>query len=208
MLFFDVSNNSVAGLKLFATLLIDDIQYGKIGKNWWGNLTMFNAGLYSANLYNILPIDFRFEYMRIEPYTFTHRLRRNNFTHYGYNINAAIQPNSELFFVQINYRFNKDLELNLKYSYVTHGANFLNGDGSVKENVGGDITLGHRNSDPVTAYFLNGDLEILRTLNFLISFEPVNQIFLFLNLNYLNHDLKTSNSIDDLQGFVTLNMKF
>ena len=143
MLFFDYNNNSIKGLKLFTTFLIDDMQFGQIGKGWWGNETMFNIGAYSTNLYNIIPLDIHLEYLRIEPYTFRHRLIRNAFTNFGYNLGPDIQPNTGLFFSQINYRFSNRLSLTASFSYSEHGANPVMNDGTIR-NVGGDINLGHR----------------------------------------------------------------
>ncbi len=175
MLFLDYNNNSIKGLKLFGTFLIDDMQFGQIGKGWWGNETMFNAGVYSTNLYNVLPLDIHIEYLRIEPYTFSHRLIRNAYTNFGYNLGPDIQPNTGLFFSQINYRFNHRLSLTAGLSYSEHGANPIVGDGMIR-NVGGDIMLGHRLFDSERVTFLDGDLQYSRSYTFSLFYEPINQI--------------------------------
>jgi hypothetical protein len=155
MLFFDINYKPASGLKLFSSLLIDDISFGKIGTGWFGNQTLLHAGLFSANLYKIIPADISLEYLRIEPYTLTHRLPGNNFTHNGYNVGEDLQPNSELFFSQINYRFNHRLSCAISFTYAIHGANPLDTDGSIR-NVGGDINLGHRIMDSESVEFLDG----------------------------------------------------
>jgi hypothetical protein len=204
MLFFDINYKPVKGLKIFGTLLIDDIRFGEIGSGWWGNQTMLHAGIASFNLYKILPADIRFEYVRIEPYTFTHRFIRNSYTHNGFMPGLDLQPNSELFFTQINYRFNHRFNFSAGFQYGLHGANPIDESGNVTGNVGGDVSLGHRVFDPETAEFLDGDLEHLRRLIFDVSFEPVNQLFFLFRLMHLNESLQNSVKINETHLFLTL----
>jgi hypothetical protein len=207
MLFLDFNNNSIKGLKLFFSLLVDDIKFQKIGSGWYGNQTAFNAGLKSYNLYSVLPLDFQLEYMRIEPYTFTHRISRNNFTNYNYNLGSFLQPNSEMFYLNVNYRFTHRFNLSVGWMYTIHGANTKNPDGSIKENVGGDILSGHRTFDPEETEFLKGDLEYYRRLSLSIAYELVNQYFLILSIINLNDSLQ-ENNFKETQSFLNLVVKF
>ncbi len=206
MLFFDFKNLSIHGLKLYGTVLIDDITINKLGTGWWGNQFMFNAGLYSTNLYKIIPLDFKFEYITINPYVFTHRFIRNNFTNFGYNLGSFLQPNSELFYTQANYRFTNRFSLSGDFSYSIHGANPLAQDGSVKKNVGGDITLGHRVFDSETVHFLDGFLEYSRAASITLNYEPVNQINFYFNLKYINQSLQEKTN-KGIETFLTLSAK-
>ena len=207
MLFFDYSNRSIPQTKIYFTLLIDDISFNKIGKGWWGNQTLFNIGVQSSPFYQSLPVDFKFEYLRIEPYTFTHRLSRNSFTHYGYSLSSSLQPNSELFFLGISYRFTSRLTLAADFSYSNHGANFVNNDGTIN-NVGGDIKLGHRTFDSETTKFLDGELEIFRNISTQIYYEPINQFSFFLNAAYSSNSTRKSKSQKDTQIFLGTSLKF
>ncbi|MFZ0456273.1 MAG: capsule assembly Wzi family protein [Ignavibacteriaceae bacterium] len=203
ILFFDFKNFSVQGLKLYGTLLIDDITINKLGTGWWGNQFLFNAGLYSTNLYKIIPLDIKFEYIAVDPYVFTHRFIRNNFTNFGYNLGSFLQPNSELFYTQANYRFTNRLTLRGDYSYSIHGANPLAPDGSVKENIGGDISLGHRTFDAETVRFLDGFLEYSRSASVTLIYEPVNQINFYFNLKYISQSLQEKTN-KGVETFLTL----
>lgn len=208
LLFADVSNNSIEGLKLYAMLLIDDLDAGKIGTGWWGNQTMLSLGLNSYNLYKIMPVDFSLQYMRIEPYTFTHRLIKNNFTNMGYSLGPEIEPNSELFFCQINYRFNQRLYLSTSISFVNHGANPVDDNGNVIKNVGGSINLGHRLQDAAEVNFLDGEKEILRTYSFKLFYEPFNQFQISLITFYKNLSLQKNISHKQLESFISVSTKF
>ena len=194
MLFFDINNKSIEGLKLYASLLVDDITFGKLGTGWWGNQTILDAGINSELFYKFLPLGIKLQYTKIDPYVYTHRLIRNNFTSYGYNLSSFTEPNSELFLTEINYRFNHRFELSLLFNYKIHGANPLAADGSVLQNVGGDINLGHRTFDSEHVTFLDGYKEYSRYYSLAMIYEPVNQYFITLNLNYINETLQTINS--------------
>ena len=207
MLFFDLNTKPVNGLKIFGTLLIDDITFGKIGTGWYGDQTLIHTGIYSANLYKIAPVDLSLEYVRVEPYTFTHRLIRNNYTSFNYNLGSDLQPNSELFFTQINYRFNNRIRLSASYGFTIHGANPLNPDGSVKENVGGNMDLGHRVNDAESVKFLDGDREYFRNFTASFLYEPFNEMFLIFKLIQLNNSLQNSIQQKETQMFLTLSVK-
>ena len=207
ILFFDLNTKPLKGLKVFGTLLLDDISFGKIGTGWWGNQTLIHTGIYSANLYEIAPIDLNIEYLRVEPYTFTHRLSRNSYTHFNYNPGVNIQPNSELFFTQINYRFNHRLSFATSYSYTNHGANPLNPDGSINVNVGGNINFGHRLSDSESVKFLDGDMEYIREFSASFLYEPFNQMFLIFKLIHMNNSLQNSVQQKETQIFLTASVR-
>lgn len=192
MLFFDFNNTSIRGLKFYSSLLLDDINFSKLGTRWWGNQMLLTIGASSSNLYNIAPIDINVEYIRIDPYVFTHRLIRNNFSNYNFSLSALSNPNTALMYFGIDYRLNYRLFLSTSFTYYEHGANPINIDGSINENVGGSIQLGHRLFDSENTKFLAGDLEYGRIFSVKLSFEPVKQIFLTLDLNYLNENLQSN----------------
>lgn len=207
MMFFDFANNSINGLKFFSTLLLDDLSFDKIGNGWYGNLTMWHLGVQTSLVEKYLPLDFQLEYLRIEPYVFTHRIQDNNFTNYGVPLNTNAQPNSELIFSQFNYRLSCKLSFSLRMSYGLHGANILNNDGSVKVNVGGDINLAHRAGDSETVKFLDGEREYKRFLGLAVIYEPYYDISLKLNLHYFNNSLARNVSEKSFQSFFTLSAK-
>ncbi len=202
LLFMDIANNSIDGLKLSGTILIDDIDFGKIGKNWWGNQTLWSISISSYNFYQILPIDLHCEYTRIEPYVFSHRLNRNNFTNLGFNLSNDIEPNSELFFAKINYRFNYRINISLDYTYIRHGANPVDKNGNIVKNVGGDINLGHRVFDSSIASFLEGAKELFRKFSLSLHYEPVNEFIISFILtnenNSYQNNVYINNWISDL----------
>jgi hypothetical protein len=207
LLFFDFNNKSIKGLKIYSTLLIDDIDFSKIGTSWYGNETLFDLGLYSANLYKFLPLDFKLEYTRIDPYVHTHRTGNSNFTNLGYNLGSILKPNSELFLGEINYQFTYRLNLSASFTYILHGANPIGQNGTII-NVGGDEALGHRIFDSNNTKLLDGDLEYSRITSASLSFEPFRQIIISLKLIYYNESLQNSITNYQLQSYFDISARF
>jgi hypothetical protein len=202
MLFFDINNKSIEGIKFYGSFLIDDITFGKLGTGWWGNQTIIDAGVNSQIFYKYLPLGINLQYTKIDPYVYTHRLIRNNYTSFGYSLSSFNEPNSELFLTEINYRFSGRFRLSLLYNYKIHGANPLNADGSVGQNVGGDINLGHRTFDSEHVKFLDGHKEYSRYYTLTMIYEPVNEYFITLSLNYINETLQTT--ANEMANFLLL----
>lgn len=205
MLFLDISSKPFNGTKLYSTLLVDDIKFSTIGTGWYGNQTILNAGLYTNILYYYLPLEITLEYQRVEPYVFTHRLIRNNFTNSGYTLNRNALPNSELMFTELRYTITNRSYASFDFTYRIHGANYLNDDGTIV-NTGGDINLGHRTFDNEVVKFLDGDLEYERILGSTFYYEFYNNLLMTLRLNYINEYLQNSKS-ENLESFLTLSVK-
>ncbi len=203
----DFNNKSIKGLKIYGLLFIDDIEVSKFGSPYWGNQFMYNVGFLSNNLYGIIPVDFQFEYTRIDPYVYTNRHPRNTFDSDGFGLGSFMQPNSQLFLTQINYRFTNRLKLTASFSYYVHGANPLNPDGTIKRNVGGNLFVGHRTFDSREAPFLDGDKEITRMFSAKIVYQPFKEYFLTGKLQYKTQSLQNSVINKNLEAFLTINFK-
>ncbi|HKI78673.1 MAG TPA: capsule assembly Wzi family protein [Ignavibacteriaceae bacterium] len=201
----DFNNKSIKGLKIYGLLFMDDIEVSKFGSPYWGNQFIYNLGFVSNNFYKLLPLELQFEYMRIDPYVYTNRLPKNTFTNDGYGLASYLQPNSELFLTQINYRFNNRLCVTATLSYYVHGANPLNPDGSIKRNVGGDILVGHRTFDDFDAPFLDGDKEITRAISGKIVYEPIKDYFFTGLVQYKNVSLQNSVNNKMIEAYLTFN---
>lgn len=205
-LFFDANDRSIKGMKIFGTLLIDDVDFSKLRTGWYANEFIWDLGAVSSNLYNIIPADLTVEYTRISPYVHTNRRNNNNFTNNGYDLGSSQQPNSELFLGEITYRLNYRTNLDVSFKYILHGANPVLPDGTII-NVGGDETLGHRTFDSNNSTFLDGDLEYSRITSASLTYEPVKQYIFSFKLVYLNESLQNSVYINQLQSFIDLSVK-
>lgn len=189
LLFVDFENRSIEGVKFFGTYLIDDINFGK-EKEWWGNQTFLHLGTSIYQLNKSIPLDLHFEYVRISPYTFTHRINSNNFMNSTYPLGGGLVPNSELFFVEINYRLRSRFDLVFQYQYQEHGSNIIDEMGNIT-NYGGDIKLGHRVSDSEKSGFLDGFREYFRKFSLILNYEPFNNVLLSIGAHNENNFVYT-----------------
>jgi hypothetical protein len=192
LLFVDLMNNSIKGLKLFGSVLIDDIDFGKIGTGWYGNELLYDFTMYSSNLYNILPLDLYIQYIRCEPYVYTHRIHDNSYTNTIYGLADPIQPNSDIITARLNFNPNYRLSLYAEFSYSRHGANELNNDGTIRKNVGGNVLIGHRENDATEVHFLEGDREYYRSLSFGAVYQPIKDYFITGRVDYRKNSLQNN----------------
>ncbi|MGE5431438.1 MAG: hypothetical protein ACM3QX_10205 [Syntrophomonadaceae bacterium] len=206
MLFVDMANYSFKGLKITASVLIDDIDFGKIGSGWYGNQLSYDLYLRSFNLYGILPVDFGFEYLRIEPFVYTHRITDNNFTNMSYSLVSPVQPNSDMFLISVNYRPVNRLTFTGGFSFSRHGANLVGADGTLLRNYGGDVNYGHRNEDPTQVKFLDGEREFYRMISFSSVFEPVKNYYISGRILFQNNSLQNIPSQKFLAAYFLINI--
>jgi len=192
MLFFDFANNSIEGLKFYSTIMLDDIDFGKLGTGWYGNQMLFNLGLYSVNFYEYIPLEISLQYLRIDPYVFTHRILESNYTNLGFGLGADIPPNSETYILSFKYYFTYRLSGSMKFEYTLHGANEEDKNNNVTVNHGGDISVGHRTPDSETVHFLEGLREVFRNFIFELKYEPINNILFNFSVIYTHRNLKYS----------------
>jgi hypothetical protein len=206
-IFFDASNNSIKGLKFYASLVIDDIDFSKLGTEWFGNQALFNFSLFSSQLNGLVPVDISLQYIRIDPYFYSHRLAYNNFTNENIPLSAPLEPNSESFIIKIKYRPHYRVNLSLQFRFTRHGANEVNDDGTINVNHGGNILAGHRNFDSQNAGLLNGIREYQRIFEFMGTYEPINNYYVRISVDYVNNSLRNNLKVDELYSGIYLFVK-
>ena len=141
----------------------------------------------------MLPIDCEVQWVRIDPYVYSHRLINNNYANYRVSLVDPIQPNSDSYIFNIIYRPIYNLNLTFGFTFSRHGANKLNDDGSLKVNYGGDILVGHRSIDSEKIFFLEGDMEFYRKYEVTAIYEMQRNYYLTLILDYDSFNSTDSN---------------
>lgn len=182
LLFFDFEILPFKEFRLYSTYLIDDIDFAKIGKRWFGNKTAFNVGLNYYNLFSEFPLHVLFEYTQIEPYTFTHNLYERNYTNLGYSLSTDQPPNSYRIDFGINFTPDPKFDLVAVYSFTKWGKNFTINNQFI--NVGGDIQIGKRQEDSDYVSFLDGEIETINELKIFAYYEFVRNIKFSTMFNY------------------------
>jgi hypothetical protein len=193
ILYFDLEYLVTKNLRLYSTFLIDDIDFARIGSGWYGNKTAFNIG---ANVYSSIwqiPTKLYFEFTRIEPYTFTHRVNELNYTNFGFPLATEQPPNSLRIDAGANVFVNPKFSFNLNYAFTRWGRNYE--ENSQIVNVGGDINYGKKPTDSDFVKFLDGRIENIHKFDFYLSYEFIRNIKFLSKFEYTRIRSKTSSLI-------------
>lgn len=186
MLFFNYETNVIKNITLFGEVIIDDIDFSKIGTGWYGNKILYSGGC-KINFSNLFfPTLITLQTVRLEPYMFTHHKIYNNYTKNGYNLSDPLSPNS------INYNMNINLQpdywnnFEIDFGYVIHANNKYDETGKLLKNFGGNINEGYKNSDNQKIGFLEGEKEYYKCLSFSYNRRFLYNYNLKINIQYRN----------------------
>lgn len=188
MVFIDLKNNSLKGLMIFGTILIDDVDFSKLGTNWYGNKFIYDLGITYEPFPELFPLTLGLQYLRIDPYVYAHRFEDNNYTSMNLSVGPNIQPNSESYLFDIKYKPHYRIELGFTYQNIKHGANKIDEDGNTLINYGGDILVGHRIFDSEDVIFLNGIREVTNHLILSAKYEPIKNYLFVLKTDIIKID--------------------
>lgn len=206
MLFIDLQNNSVDGINFYSTLLIDDIDFGKFGTSYYGNQFMLEAGSRIIPDYKSFPLEIDLNYVRVSPYTYSHRIYDNNFTNDGFALTDEILPNSESYYIGFISQLHHRVSLNINFKYTRHGANnSING--RTENNYGGDYLVGHRIDDPLDAEFLDGNMQHFRKYGMNLRIEPVNNYFIHFDSYYEISSLINSDKYENFTMLLIVELR-
>lgn len=184
---------------LYGTLLVDDLNYSTLfDTSIAGNTNKFAVQLGAAGLLPVTPwgIQIAAEYVRIDPFVFTHRTMVNSWTHLNAPLGYSMQPNSDRIALQLRSWFAPRAMLTLTADYTRHGENILGPDGKLLTenrngvvlpigNVGGDILRG--DGDMLAPNrFLRGVRSFTRRLQLQLAAEWLPNLMGFFTLGYLH----------------------
>lgn len=183
----DLTLRPIHTLELYGALFVDDVSTERIGEDYWADRLAYMAGGIWVNPLRFKDSLLRFEYTRIDPYTYTHHYPINVYTHYGRILGHELGPNADLVAIELSRRFwirrlfRSHLEISLSVERTRHGANPPN------QNVGGDVFRPHRSGDANTVHFLDGILEKRTTFGCKAIWWPTRAIHIEAGYRYL-HD--------------------
>ena len=134
------------GLRWWAAYAIDDLKKLKIFSDDFANKFSLQSGaLWTAPL-GVDDVDLRADYVRIEPWFYTHKFPVNIFRHFDAPLGHSLGPNSDRWRLEVARRWTRDLSTSLSFSRSRHGDNVLLEEGTIL-NVGGDLHRGWRPGD-------------------------------------------------------------
>ncbi len=179
---FDMQTHFLRGFELHATIVFDDLHFDEFFEPRWYNRYAYQGGLMLTDPLFVQNASLMLEYTRVKPFVFAHdRSRENSYTSLNSLLGPRIGPNSDSWFVRLDYFPLRNLSFSLRVTLVRHGANYFVTDTTGRPklvNVGGDVFQGHRSVDPLNAAFLDGKLVKSRSIQFSSTYEFINQMWL------------------------------
>jgi hypothetical protein len=134
------------GLRFYLAYVVDDLKKLKVFSDDFSNKFSLQTGVLWADPMGWRDTDLRAEYVRIEPWIYSHKFPVNTFRHFDAPLGHSLGPNSDQWQIRLEHRWGRRLETSLLVGHQRHGDNELAADGSIV-NVGGDLHLGRRAGD-------------------------------------------------------------
>jgi len=158
MIGVDVDIHPGNGFRFYAAYVADDLKKLRIFSNDFANKFSLQAGVLLADPLGIDDLDLRAEYVRIEPWIYTHKFPINTFRHFDAPLGHSLGPNSDRWTAEIAKRLTRDIAVKLDVGRTRQGSNVLLENGGIL-NVGGDLHRGWRpGDDRDNKEFLAGNL--------------------------------------------------
>lgn len=156
MMGLDVDIHPGGNRRYYLSYVIDDLKKAAIFSDDFANKFSLQAGLFWVDPPLLRDGDMLVEYVRIEPWIYTHKYPINTFRHFDAPLGHEQAPNSDLIRLVLEKRLGPRWTFRMEGRRSRHGENEEGGDGSLR-NVGGDIHYGWRPGDERTSKeFLDG----------------------------------------------------
>lgn len=176
----DVEVRPVSGVRVYGEWFVDDFSVARLGENWYGNKVAWLAGLHLTNPLGLPRSDWRMEYVRIEPYVYSHTFPINVYENYDTILGHPAGPNADLLYGEWLFWGSRHWQLLFSAERYRHGAN------PAGRNVGGEVDLPFHVNDNQTVYFLDGIRERRTTLRLEARYELLRNLKLQLALQRVN----------------------
>ncbi|NQT25339.1 hypothetical protein HQ585_08290 [candidate division KSB1 bacterium] len=182
-------------LKFTGEFFIDDLfAPWEIFDDFWGNKLAFGLGASWVNPFGLDDTELSLEYMRIEPFVYTHDDSVNVFEHYASGLGSNLQPNSDRFRIEANHRFSLQLQATGIVSVSRHG--------------NGNRRTPHKTEDGETKSFLGRTVERVAKSGCEVQWEPVRDLRFGVSAFYCavqNSELIVEDDRAWTEGFISVN---
>ena len=108
-------------MRLYQTLLLDEVTWSKLFKPWWGNKFIFQSGLHFVPSSNPIIPDIRFEYTLSRPWIYSHKDSVNTFSSANLPLGYPIGPSSDLISISTNFFPSSKMFIKASFDYYRKG---------------------------------------------------------------------------------------
>jgi len=184
MMGVDVDLHAGRGLRLYAAYVVDDLKKLRIFSDDFANKFSLQIGGLWVDPLAWRDTDLRAEYVRIEPWIYSHKYPINTFRHFDAPLGHPLGPNSDRWQVAVERRLTGGRGLEVRLARTRHGYNHVLDDGTVV-NVGGDLHYGWRPGDERDdKRFLDGVVSAWTQLEGRLSWRPWTQVEMAARYGY------------------------
>jgi len=176
-------------LSFQGSLLIDDLNFSTLFNNKKGNRPAndnrfgVQLGLLWVDAFTIPATSLAIEYTRLDPFVYSHRTNKSQYTNWSLPLGHNLSPNSDEIAVKINSYIYKRLNFSLLYQYQRSGTGIIYHGDTLIANYGNDINRG--DGDLLNEnIFLNGNRINRHIVTFNLTFQPIRQYFIELKYQY------------------------
>ena len=194
MIGFDMEVKPFKKLAWQGTMLIDDLDFGSLfsnkrnGKPANSNRFGWQTGVIWTDAFYVPNLTAALEYSRLNPFIYTHRTNKAQYSHWTLPLGLQLAPNSDEIALKFNYDITHRLNFQLKYQHQRHGEGFIfNGD-TLKTNYGGTLNRGDGDII-IDNTFLQGNRIDRDMVTARILWQPIRQIYFEGNLVWQFHNL-------------------
>ncbi|MFA5010576.1 MAG: capsule assembly Wzi family protein [Ignavibacteria bacterium] len=146
---FDVEVTPVKNFALQGSLLIDDLNFSTIfsnerdnGKPANDNRFAWQVGAVWTDAFTLPNLNFTTEYTRLNPFVYTHRTNKSQYTNWTLPLGHNLPPNSDEVALKLSYDVTSRLNVNVMYQHQRSGTGFEFSGDSLVRNYGGYIHRG------------------------------------------------------------------
>lgn len=190
-------NNSILGIDfellpfknvaIQGTFLIDDLNFDTMFKNDYtsnDNKFGYQTGLLWNNAFMISALTMAVEYTRLDPFVYSHKSNKSQFTNWQLPLAHNLPPNSDEIAIKLDFNITNRLKIGFKYQHQRSGEGFeYDSLGVMVINYGGNINVGNFNTK-IKDKFLQGNRVDRDFFTFNFSFEPIRQYYLAFQYQY------------------------
>jgi hypothetical protein len=128
-MFFDISSRQIKNLHLYATLFIDELSIPRIFRKDEWNFLSYKAGFRVTN-FPVADLSFTTEFTYTYPLTYQHYVPTLTFESNGYNLGYYLRDNSREWYLALNYKPLRTLDVNLFFTDAIRGPDYTELGGS------------------------------------------------------------------------------
>lgn len=211
---FDTEVSPLKRLAFQGTMLIDDLDIKTLfdntrnGKPANSNRFAWQAGVIWTDGFWIPNLTISFEYTRLNPFIYTHRTNKSQYTHWTLPLGHNLQPNSDEIAIRINYDITHRLNFQLLYLHQRHGEGLVFDGDTLKINYGGTLNRGDADIS-IDNKFLQGNRIDKDFISMCILWQPIRQFYIEGNLVYRFFNLSyNKKKMRDLYWWVTAKIDY